>query len=65
MKHEIMNRGTGDVLFTADIEHDEDSPGSVKTGLAVKWAIKNDAGLRDADLRDACLLYTSPSPRDA
>ena len=55
MKFEIKNRWSGEVQFTADIKADENTPLSVKIGLAVKWAIKGDANLRGANLRGADL----------
>lgn len=55
MKFEVRNRYTGDVQFIAEIECDEDAPDSIKLGLAVKWAIKNRANLRCANLQDADL----------
>ena len=55
MKYEILNRFTGEVQFTADIECDESALKSVKVGLAVKWAVKNNANLSGANLRDAYL----------
>jgi uncharacterized protein YjbI with pentapeptide repeats len=56
MKFDIKNRFSGTVQFTADIiEEDENTPLAVKIGLAVKWAIKFSADLREADLRWADL----------
>lgn len=55
MKHEIKNRWAGDVQFVAEITCDENASIAVKIGLAVKWAIKNNADLRGADLRGADL----------
>lgn len=65
MKFEVLNRFSGAVQFTAEIECDENSSRSLKLGLAVKWALKNNANLwgaylrgadlRGADLRDASL----------
>ncbi|MEY1555295.1 pentapeptide repeat-containing protein [Yoonia sp. R2331] len=74
MKFEIRSRWTGAVRFTAEIEADESASLGVKVGLAVKWAIKNDAvlsdadlsgaDLRDADLRDAVLSDADLSGAD-
>jgi hypothetical protein len=55
IKHDILNRFTGDVQFTAEIDCAEDAPIPLKIGLSVKWAIQNDANLADANLADAYL----------
>ena len=55
MQFEIRNRYTESVLFTAEIACAEDAPASVKTGLAVIWAARTGADLREADLREANL----------
>ena len=55
MKFDIINRWSGSVQFTAEIECGEDAPISMKIGLAVKWAIKTRANLSDANLSDAKL----------
>jgi hypothetical protein len=55
IKFDILNRFSGAVQFTAEINCDKNAEKSVKIGLAVKWALKNDADLRGADLRDAYL----------
>jgi hypothetical protein len=55
MKFDVLDRYTGEVKFTADIECKEDALPSLKLGLAVKWAIKEKATLRSADLRSADL----------
>ena len=55
MQFEIKSRWTGAVIFTAEIEADENTSTSIKLGLAVKVAVKARADLRDADLRDAYL----------
>jgi hypothetical protein len=52
MQFDIRNRWTGVLQFSADIACDEDTPLRIKIGLAVKWAYKRDAVLRDADLRE-------------
>jgi uncharacterized protein YjbI with pentapeptide repeats len=54
-KFEVRNRWTGKVQFTAEIETTPLMTPRVKLGLAVKWAYKSGADLRDADLRDADL----------
>ena len=55
MLFEIKNRWTGNVQFTAEIDADDNTPLSVKIGLAVRWGYKTGADLRDADLRGADL----------
>ena len=55
IKFEIHNRYTGKVQFTAEIECEETALRSVKIGLAVRWAIKNEADLREANLYGANL----------
>ena len=55
MKYEILNRFSGSVMFTAEIECAENALPSVRLGLAVKAAVRGDADLRGADLRDADL----------
>ena len=52
MKFEVKNRFSGKVQFTAEIDCDADTSRSLKLGLAVRWAIKNNASPRGADLRD-------------
>ena len=55
MQFQIRNRFTGAVQFTAEIEADENTPLSIKIGLAVRWAYKTGADLRSADLSGADL----------
>jgi uncharacterized protein YjbI with pentapeptide repeats len=55
MKFEITNRFTGAFQFAAEINCTDVESRSIKMGLAVKWAIENDANLGDANLRDANL----------
>jgi len=55
MEFDIKNRFTGDVLFTAEIDANEDTPRSVKVGLAVQWGFKRGANLGDAYLCGAYL----------
>ena len=69
MKFEIKNRFTGDVQFTAEIDATDETPCSIKIGLAVKWAIKSranlayaylaEANLTDANLGGAYLAYAN------
>lgn len=56
MKFEIQDRYTGKVKITAEIEATEETPLSVKIGLAARWAIKHKVNLIDADLIDAKLI---------
>ena len=55
MKFEIKNRWTGNVQFTAEIEADDQTPVSIKIGMAVKWALSAGAYLTGADLTGAYL----------
>ena len=55
MKFNILNRVTGAIQFTAEIDCKEYELISIKIGLAVKWAIKSSADLRSANLRYADL----------
>ena len=55
MKIKIKNRFSGEVQFIADIDCRDDELTYVKIGLAVKWAIKNNANLDGANLGGANL----------
>ena len=55
IKFDVLNRFTGAVQFTAEIECADDALPSVKLGLAVRWALKARANLADANLADAYL----------
>ena len=55
MKFDILNRFTGVVQITAEIECGDNELTSVKIGLAVKWAFKSGANLRGANLSGADL----------
>jgi len=55
MKFEVRNRWSGEVQFVAEIEADENTPVSIKLGLAVKWGVKTRANLAGADLTGAYL----------
>ena len=55
MKYDVLNRFTGDVQFTAEIDCNDDTSKSERLGLSVKWALKNNADLSDVDLRGANL----------
>jgi len=56
IKQEILNRFSGEVIFTAEIECAADELPSIKLGLAVKAAVKARAYLADANLADANLV---------
>ena len=55
MKFDVINRSTGAVQFTAEIDCDDDASRSIKLGLAVRWAVKSGASLEGADLEGADL----------
>jgi len=55
MKFAIRNRWSGEVRFEAEIEASDDTPLSVKVGLAVKWGMKSGANLSGAYLSGANL----------
>jgi len=55
MKFDVLNRWTGAVQFTAEIECADDAVTSVKLGLAVLWGVKNRASLNRANLDGASL----------
>jgi len=55
IKFEVMNRFSGSLQFTAEIDCDDDVPTSYKIGLAVKWAVKSRANLSGANLSGANL----------
>ena len=55
MKYDVMNRFSGDIQFTAEIDCDAGAENSLKLGLAVKWAISNGADMSGAYLRSADL----------
>ena len=64
MKFDVLDRFSGEVKFTAEIDCDETAVPSLKLGLAVKWAIKEKANLSYADLRYANLSYANLSSAD-
>jgi len=55
MKFDVLNRFSGEVQFTADIDCEESDSRSVKLGLAVRWAFNNKADLSGATLTEADL----------
>lgn len=50
MKFDILNRYSGEVQLSAEIDCSVDAPPSLKLGLAVKWAVKERANLRQDGL---------------
>ena len=59
MIHSIHHRHTGAVIFTAEIEADENTSDAVKLGLAVKAAVREGANLTGADLSRADLSWAN------
>ena len=57
MKHNIKNRHTGKIQFTADFACADDVSDPVKIRLAVRWAIENDVDMSGALLSGANLSY--------
>ncbi len=55
IKFDILNRLTGKVQFTAEIDCSEDTARYVKMGLAVRLGNKNKANLSGADLSESDL----------
>ena len=51
MPHRVLNRFTGEIKFTAQLDCDESESVSFKLGLAVKWALQNGANLCEASLK--------------
>lgn len=64
VKFDILNRYTGEVEFTAEIECSEGTNKAYKTGLAVSWAIKNKVSLSGANLSGADLSGADLSRAD-
>lgn len=50
MKFDVLNLCTKHAQFTAEIDCAEDTPHSIKMGLAVVWGHKNGANLNGANL---------------
>jgi hypothetical protein len=63
IKFDVLNRWTGEVQFTAEIDCDESASLRLKMGLSVKWARDSGADLRGAVLSGAVL--SSAVLRDA
>jgi len=55
MKYDILNRWSGEVIFTAEIECGDDTHSYIKLGLAIKSAIRVGANLVGANLLGANL----------
>ena len=55
MNFNITNRWTGSVIFESEIEASDETPLSIRIGMAVKVAVKARANLADAYLADANL----------
>lgn len=55
MKYEIKNRFTGEVIYTAEIDANEDTREDIKLGMAVIVANLRGANLGSANLRGAYL----------
>ena len=55
--HNITDRFTGSVIFTAEIQVSDDAPMALRLGAATAVAIAAKADLRHADLSDADLRY--------
>ena len=55
MKFDILNRFSGAVQFTAEIDCNDGASTAVKIGLAVKWGVRNGADLASANLAGADL----------
>jgi len=55
IKQDILNRFSGEVIFTAEIECAADELPSIKLGIAVRAAVKARANLADANLAGANL----------
>ena len=54
--HNITDRFTGSVIFTAEIQVEDDAPMALRLGAATAVAIAAKADLRRADLSDADLI---------
>ena len=53
IKFDVLNRYTGSVQFTAEIDCDDGAYNSIKLGLSVIWAVKAKASLIGANLTGA------------
>jgi uncharacterized protein YjbI with pentapeptide repeats len=64
IKFDVLNRFSGAIQFTAEIDCADSEPHSWKLRLAVQWAIKTGADLSDTDLSGAKLSDTDLSGAD-
>jgi len=64
IKFDVLNRFSGEIQFTAEIDCADSEPHCWKLRLAVQWAIKTGADLSDTDLSGADLSYTDLSYTD-
>lgn len=55
IKFDVLNRFSGEIQFSAEIDCGEDAERSIKLRLAVQWALRNSANLRGANLSSANL----------
>ena len=60
MKLDVLNRLTGEVQFTAEIDCAANALPSIKLGLAVKWALKTDAKKRHNDAKPEMPGHATP-----
>jgi len=58
IKFDVLNRFSGEIQFTAEIDCADSEPHCWKLRLAVQWAIKTGADLSDTDLSGADLSDT-------
>ena len=63
-RYDVLNRFSGAVQFTAEIDCDCNDAAQFKIGLAVKWAIRNGADLSLANLSRANLNWANLSGAD-
>jgi Pentapeptide repeats (8 copies) len=59
MKFDVLNRWSGEVQFSAEIDCAEDASTRIKVGLAVRWGYANGASLDGASLDGASLVGAS------
>ncbi len=59
IKFDVLNRFSGEIQFTAEIDCADSEPHCWKLRLAVQWAIKTGADLSDTDLSGANLRRTN------
>ena len=64
IKFDVLNRYSGEVQFTAEIDCSEDTVRSRKLRLAVLWAIKNNANMSGAYMSGANMRFADMSGAD-